>query len=154
MSRIHTYWLTALLIGSATACQIEKIRSVSPNKPTNIQVYQKWELQRGDRINDQIIVSGLGELTIDLAGKPIYAPMSGEAKPDQSGCILFAGTELPAYLFRFCGISAPKLGVLRKGQTIARANLLVFATFQKQQNGTWAFVEPSKSMLEQILKRS
>lgn len=154
MSRIHTYWLTALLIGSVTACQIEKIHSASPAKPTSIQVYQKWELQRGDRIHDQTVVSGLGELTIDLAGKSIYAPMSGEAKLDPSGCVLFAGTELPAYLFRFCGISAPNLGALRKGQTIGTGNLLVFATFQKQQNGTWAFVEPSKSMLEQILKRS
>lgn len=154
MSRIHTYWLTAFVIGSVTACQIEKIQSASPIKPTSIQVYQKWELQRGDRINDQTVVSALGELAINLEGKPIYAPMRGEAKPDQSGCVLFAGTELPAYLFRFCGINVPKLGALRKGQTIGTANLLVFATFQKQQNGTWAFVEPSKSMLEQILKRS
>ncbi|MBD1845704.1 hypothetical protein H6F89_20295 [Cyanobacteria bacterium FACHB-63] len=154
MSRIHTYWLTSLVVTNLTACQIEKIQSASLVKPTSIQVYQKWELQRGDRINDQTVVSALGELAIDLAGKPIYAPMSGEAKPDQTGCVLFAGTELPAYLFRFCGISAPSFGTLRKGQTIGRANLLVFATFQKQQNGTWAFVEPSKSMLEQILKRS
>lgn len=141
------------MFGSLTACQLVKPQP-SPDKPMSIQIYQKWELQRGDRINNQTIVSALGELAIDMGGKPIYAPMNGEVNLDRTGCALFAGTDLPAYLFRFCGINAPKLGVLQKGQTIGTANLLVFSTFLKQQNGTWAFVEPSKSMLEQILKRS
>lgn len=120
----------------------------------SIQLYQKWELQRGDRIHDQPVVSALGDLAIEMNGKPTYAPMNGEAKRDQTGCVLFAGTELPGYLFRFCGLSAPKIGALRKGQTIGTADLLVFATFLKQPNGTWAFVEPSKAMVEQTLKRS
>lgn len=142
------------MIGSLTACQLVKTQPSSSAKPMSLQIYQKWELQRGNRINNQTIVSALGELAIDLDRKPIYASMSGETKLDQSGCVLFAGTELPAYLFRFCGISSPKLGVLRKGQPIGTAHLLVFATFLKQNNGTWAFVEPSKTMLEQILKGS
>ncbi len=154
MSMIQTYGLTGLMIGSLTACQIVKTQPSPPDKLLSIQIYQKWELQRGDRINNQTVVSALGDLAINLAGKPVYAPMSGEAKLDRTGCVLFTGTELPAYLFRFCGINTPKLGVLRKGQTIGTANLLVFATFQKQQNGTWAFVEPSKAMIEQTLKRN
>lgn len=154
MSVIQTYWLTGLMIGNLTACQIAKPQPSSFTKPMSIQTYQKWELQRGDRVNNQTVISALGDLAIDTAGKSIYAPMSGEAKLDRRGCVLFAGTELPAYLFRFCGINTPKLGALRKGQTIGTANLLVFATFQKQQNGTWAFVEPSKAMVEQTLKRS
>lgn len=144
--------LTGLMIGSLTACQLVKTQPSSSAKPMTIQIYQKWELQRGDRIDDQTIVSALGELTINLAGNPIYAPMSGEANLDQTGCVLFAGAELPAYLFRYCGINSPKLGTLRKGQTIGTATLLVFATLQKQQNGTWAFVEPSKAIVEQTLK--
>jgi hypothetical protein len=154
MSIIQTHWPTALIISSLTACQIIKIQPSPPSKPMSIQIYQKWELQRGDRVNNQTVVSALGDLAIDMAGKSVYAPMSGEAKLDRTGCVLFAGTELPAYLFRFCGINTPKLGTLRKGQPIGAANLLVFATFQKQQNGTWAFVEPSKAMVEQTLKRS
>ncbi|MEP0915368.1 hypothetical protein NC981_00935 [Leptolyngbya sp. DQ-M1] len=146
--------LAGLMVGSLAACQLAKTQLSSPTRTMSIQIYQKWELQRGNRINNQTIVSALGELAIDLDGKPIYVPMSGEAKPDQAGCVLFAGTELPAYLFRFCGISSPTLGVLRKGQPIGTAHLLVFSTFLKQNNGTWAFVEPSKTMLEQILKGS
>lgn len=145
--------LAGLMIGSLMACQLAKPQP-SPDKPMVIQIYQKWELQRGDRIHNQPIVSALGELAIDISGKSIYAPMSGEANLDRTGCVLFAGTDLPAYLFRFCGIKTPKLGVLRKGQTIGNANLLVFATFQKQQNGTWAFVEPSKTIVEQTLNPS
>jgi hypothetical protein len=154
MSMIQTYWLAGLVIGSLTACQLGKMQTAPTVKPMNIQIYQKWELQRGDRVNNQTVVSALGELAIDLGGKPIYAPMSGEARLDRTGCLLLAGTELPAYLFRFCGINTPKLGVLRKGQAIGTASLLVLATFRKQQNGTWAFVEPSKAMVEQTLKRS
>lgn len=147
-------WIAGLMIGSLTACQLTNTQPSSPAKPMSIQLYQKWELQRGDRINDQTVVSALGDLAIDMAGKSIYAPMSGETKLERTGCVLFSGTELPAYLFRFCGINTPKLGALRKGQLIGTANLLVFATFLKQNNGTWAFVEPSKTMVEQILKGS
>ena len=89
-----------------------------------------------------------------MDGKPVYAPVRGEVKSSSNGCVLFAGTELPGYLFQFCGISTPKLGALRKGQPIGTADLLVFATFLKQSNGTWAYVEPSKEIVEQILKGS
>lgn len=146
--------LTGLMIASLTACQLVKTQPLSSVKPMNIQIYQKWELQRGDRLDDRTVVSALGELAIDMAGKPIYAPMNGEANLDPSGCVLFAGTELPAYLFRFCGVSTPKIGVLRKGQAIGTTKLLVFATLQRQQNGSWAFIEPSKVIVEQTLKPS
>ncbi|MBE9010910.1 hypothetical protein IQ250_11895, partial [Pseudanabaenaceae cyanobacterium LEGE 13415] len=65
-------WLSGLMIGSLTACQFAKAQPSLTAKPVSIQIYQKWELQRGDRINNQTIVSALGELTIDLDGKPIY----------------------------------------------------------------------------------
>lgn len=153
-SIMRTYWITALMISNLTACQIIQPQLSPEAKPMKIQIYQKWELQRGDRINNQTVTSALGELAIETNGNAVYAPMRGEAKPDSNGCVLFAGTELPSYLFRLCGINVPKLGTLRKGQPIGTAKLLVLATFLKQANGTWAFVEPSKAIVEQILKSS
>ena len=69
MSMIQPYWLTGLMIGSLTACQIVRTQPSPPAKPMSIQIYQKWELQRGDRVNNQTVVSALGDLAIDVAGK-------------------------------------------------------------------------------------
>ena len=155
MSRKFWACLFMGLMGSSlSACGLNKPQPSAAAKPMSIQIYQKWELQRGDRVHNRPIVSALGDLAIETNGEPTYAPMNGETKRDKTGCVLFAGAELPGYLFRFCGLTTAKVGTLRKGQVMGTADLLVFATFRKQSNGTWAFVEPSKATIEQILKRS
>ena len=85
-------------------------------------------------------------------GATIYAPVTGEAQVDRTSCILFSGTEVPGYLFRLCGLKAPQLGQRRRGQSLGNADLFVFATFRKQPDGTWAFVEPSRAIVERTLK--
>ncbi len=135
-SKFWACLFAGLMGGNLSACGLSKPRLSAAAKPMKIQTYQKWELQRGDRVHNQPVVSALGDLAIETNGKPTYAPMNGEAKRDQTGCVLFSGTELPGYLFRFCGLTTAKVGTLRKGQVMGTADLLVFATFRKQSNGT------------------
>ncbi|WP_430687942.1 hypothetical protein [Leptolyngbya sp. AN03gr2] len=152
---LYRYCLLLSILGTVCelfACTPMRSESAISGKPVDIKIYQKWEIQRGAQINDYTVVSGLGELAIATQGAAIYAPMTGEARIDQTSCILFFGAEVPGYLFRLCGLKAPQPGQRRQGQPLGNADLLVFATFRKQSDGTWAFVEPSPAIVERTLK--
>lgn len=138
--------LVALLLLSA--CQPS--RDADP--PMNISLYQSWELQPGDRIANHEVLGGLGDISIALNGSPVYAPFDGTAHRDPRNCVLFASPNVPAYLFRFCGLNSPRFGALNQGETIGSGSMLQFAALRKQPNGTWAIVEPSKHLLERTLQ--
>jgi hypothetical protein len=131
-----------------TACQSSKPTIKAPD------LHQKWELQAGDRIAGYEIISGLGDLSLELQGKPIYAPTRGKTSIDARHCVYFDSPEIPNYLFRLCGLDNPSLGNLSKGDQIGKANQLQIATLRQHPSGKWAIVEPSKQMLETLLKRS
>ncbi len=61
---------------------------------------------------------------------------------------------MPAYLFRLCGLSDPRLGEVNQGDALGTARQLEFAALRKQPNGTWAIVEPAKAILERTLRKS
>ncbi len=127
----------------------------SQNVPTvNIKLYQTWELQAGDVIGNRAVLGGLGDISIALDGNPVYAPFNGRTQLDQRRCLIFSSPEVPAYLFRLCGLEHPRLGNVNQGTVIGRGNLLEFAALRKQPNGTWAIVEPSKAILERTLAQS
>ena len=117
-----------------------------------ISLSQQWSLQPGDTVADFTIVGGLGDISVAVGGKSIRVPFDGEIQQNQSGCILYSTDAVPAYLFRLCGVKNPRLGKLKQGEVIGSVDYLQFATLRRQPNGTWAFVETSKDILEKLLK--
>jgi hypothetical protein len=139
--------IALLLLTSCTA-------TARPDDTINLKLYQQWQLQPGDVINGFSVVAGLGDISIALNGKSVYAPFDGRAQKDQRSCVIFSSPDVPAYLFRLCGVANLHLGVCNQGDVLGNAAILHFATLRKQPDGTWAIVEPSKPILERILAKS
>lgn len=138
------------LLWLVSACQ-----STPPTEPSlNIRLYQSWQLQPGDSVSGFSVLGGLGDISIDLNHQPVYAPFNGRAHADPHQCVLFASPDVPAYLFRLCGLDRPRFGTLTQGEVIGSGAMLQFAALRKQPNGTWALVEPSKQILERTLRKS
>lgn len=116
-------------------------------------VQQQWELEMGQRVADYRIVGGLGDISIALQGGKVKAPFSGEVRPHTPDCVIFSSPEVPAYLFRLCGLHRPQLGEVKEGGTIGAGEMLQFATLRKQPDGSWSLVEPSRDLLERSLAR-
>ncbi|MER3433993.1 MAG: hypothetical protein C4288_11305 [Leptolyngbya sp. ERB_1_1] len=116
------------------------------------KLYQTWQLKPGDEIAGTKVIGGLGDISIALNDHSVYAPSDGNAYIDKRGCVYFSGADTPAYLFRLCGLEAPKLGAMKAGEVIASGKMLQFATLLKQADDTWALVEPDKSLLQRTLK--
>ncbi|HEY9619454.1 MAG TPA: hypothetical protein V6C78_03750 [Crinalium sp.] len=127
--------------------------NTATERPVNINLYQQWQLQPGDRVVGYPVTSSLGDISVAVHGDRVYAPFNGSVRPSgrQDNCVFFVSTEVPAYLFRLCGLKQPRLGATRQGEAIARADTLVFATLRKQPSGNWAMVEPSVDILERLL---
>jgi hypothetical protein len=144
VSKISSLGLLSLglLLGG---CQ----RSQTPLR--NIQVHQDWALQPDSQIEGYRVSSSLGDITLELAGDTVQMPFDGEVQSTQGDCVLLSSPEVPAYLFRLCGVQQARLGVQHQAQTIGKAEHLVFAALRKQPNGTWAMVEPSTKFIEQLL---
>ena len=125
-------------------------RSVPPQRVINIQ--QQWELEPGDLIADQLVVGSLGDISVQLKRQPLRSPFPGKVEPSTfDQCIIYSTPEVPAYLFRFCGLQRPKLGSVRAGQVIGRGSHVQFATLRRQPDGTWIIVEPSTGVLERAI---
>ncbi len=133
-----------------TSCRSFKTTSATIAEPP---LFQKWELQPGDMVAGYLVTGGLGDISIALNGKPVYAPSVGDAYIDQRGCVYFSSADTPAYLFRLCGLKSPKLGHLQAGDAIGTGDILQFAALLKQSGDKWALVEPDKSLLERTLEK-
>jgi hypothetical protein len=142
-------WMVAIALLALTGCSL----GPATVQPRTIQIQQKW-LQPGDKIADHRIAAGLGDVSIELNGDSVYAPFAGRVQPNMGDCILFSSPDVPAYLFRLCGLGQPRLGDLQRGTAIGSGSYLHFATLRKQQDGSWALVEPSSDMLQRFLKPS
>ncbi|MBW4694795.1 MAG: hypothetical protein KME27_23855 [Lyngbya sp. HA4199-MV5] len=129
-------------------------RAPSTAPTLDIKLYQAWELQPGDVLGDRRILGGLGDISIALDGNSVYAPFDGRTQIDQRRCLIFSSPDVPAYLFRLCGLKDARPSMVNQGDTIGSGTLLQFATLRKQPNGTWAIVEPAKAILERTLKKS
>lgn len=129
-------------------------KAPSPEAPLSIKLYQSWELQPGDTIADRKVLGGLGDISIALNGNQVYAPFDGRVQRDNRQCLIFSSPDVPAYLFRLCGLDEPHVGEVTQGDAIGRGDLLLFAALRKQPNGTWALVEPAKAILERTLKKT
>lgn len=136
-----------LLLGSAIAAC-----SQGPAvPPREILLHQSWALQPGSEVGGYQVMGGLGDVSIELGGKTAHAPFPGRIQPTDHGCIAYSSPEVPAYLFRFCGLRQPRLGDVQAGDAIGKGEVLQFAAMRRQPDGTWALVEPSVEMLERTV---
>lgn len=125
----------------------------STEAPREVQLAQKWELQPGNVVGGHQVLGGLGDITIALNGDTVYAPYAGRVQPHKPECVIFSSEEVPNYLFRLCGLSKPFFGPKRAGEAIGTGNLVQFALLNRQRDGRWAMVEPSKKIIQQMLQR-
>lgn len=136
-----------LLILWLSSCQATTVPSAR-----NLNVQQDWELKPGDTIGPHLVTGSLGDVSLDLGGAPLYAPFSGDIEAAvEPHCVIYSTAEVPAYLFRFCGLKRPRYGPIRAGQTIGSGPYLQFATLRRQPDGTWIIVEPSTGVLERAI---
>lgn len=119
--------------------------------PREFKIQQNWQFQPGAEIAGHTVQGGLGDISINLDGKKVYAPFAGQVQPHQGDCVIFTSPQVPAYLMRLCGVDRPKFGAVRQGEAIASSQTLTFAVLRKQPDGTWAIVEPADSLLERVL---
>jgi hypothetical protein len=129
-------------------------RPPQPDETIRLQLYQQWQVQPGDILNGVAVIGGLGDIGLSLNGQSVYAPFAGRAQKDPRNCLIFSTPDVPAYLFRLCGLSDLRLGTRNQGEALGTATILHVATLRKQPNGTWAIVEPSKPIIERFLTRS
>ncbi len=147
----HAGLLALGILGSAIAgCT----SVTNTEQPLNVQLYQHWELQPGDTLGGYAVVGGLGDISIALDGKTVYAPFDGKTQWDTRKCVIFSTPDVPAYMFRLCGVNQPKVGAIARGDAIGTANILQFAALRQQTDKTWAIVEPSKTILQRTLSPS
>lgn len=144
-------WLLIAVALSATGCSA----LLPADEPIQkIQIQQEWELQPGTSIAGHRIAGSLGDVTVEMKGGRIYAPFNGRVQPnDLAGCVLFSSPDVPAYVFRLCGVRRPRLGVVKQGDAIGSANFLEFAALRRQPDGKWAMVEPARDILERTLQQ-
>lgn len=140
----------AIFVAGLASCG----RQDRPPSPREFKIQQSWQFQPGTEVAGHPIRGGLGDISIDINGGKIYAPMTGEVQPHNRDCVIFTSAELPAYLLRLCGVDHPKLGAVKQGEAIASSYVLSFAVLRKQPDGTWALVEPANPLLERVLTSS
>lgn len=121
--------------------------------PRTIPIHQDWALQPGSDIGGYRVAGSLGDVSIELNGHQVRAPFDGRVEPLAGGCVVFSTPEIPAYLFRLCGLSNPTLGDLQRGDKIGKGQSLQFAAMRKQPDGTWAIVEPALDILERTVRQ-
>ncbi|MEO1402769.1 MAG: hypothetical protein AAFV72_16185 [Cyanobacteria bacterium J06635_1] len=120
--------------------------------PRKINLQQAWELEPGDQVAGHLVTGSLGDISIDLGGKKVYAPFIGKLEPAiQPHCVIYSTPEVPAYLFRFCGLKRSPVGNIKAGQSLGAGSYLQFATMRRQPDGTWIIVEPSTGVLERAI---
>ena len=155
--QVHRWLKAGLLVsvGWGVSISLAGCRSQAIANPRKIAIEQVWELAPGDSIEGFAVAAGLGDISIHMRGKSVHAPFQGDVELSAKGenCIFFSSPEVPAYLFRYCGLKRPYLGSVNAGQSIGHANFLHFATLRRQPEGTWVIVEPSRNVLERSLER-
>ena len=143
-------WVGAILLGGwLSSCSAH-----SAPAPRNITLQQQWTLNPGDAIAGHAITGSLGDISLQIKGAHVRAPFDGEVEPGEvDGCTFFSTPEIPAYLFRLCGVTRPRLGDVKAGTVIGRGDVLQFAAMRRQPDGTWAMVEPAIDVLEKTFAK-
>ena len=101
------------------------------------------------------MAGSLGDISLLLKQGKVSAPFDGELDPSETRqCALYSTPEIPAYLFRLCGLRKFNYGKVEAGEPMGKGDYLSFATLRRQPDGTWIIVEPAKGVLEKALDPS
>ena len=149
VSNLKRWVGVGLIVIGATACS----RPLEDVQARQFEIQQQWQLQPGSLVSGRRISGGLGDISVDLGGSAIHAPFNGEIQPYEQRCLIYSTPEVPAYLFRLCGLDNVNFGDIKRGEVIGRGAVLQFAALRKQPSGQWAMVEPSVAMLESVLAK-
>ncbi|NJM96119.1 MAG: hypothetical protein HC800_01880 [Phormidesmis sp. RL_2_1] len=134
----------SFFLSSCAAQSMPEVRSIT--------LQQQWALNPGDEIAGNSIAGSLGDISLYLSNGRINAPFDGEVEPSEiAQCVLYSTPEIPAYLFRLCGLKHLSYGDIKAGKPIGKGNYVSFATLRRQPDGTWIIVEPAKGVLEKSL---
>ena len=143
-------------VGAILLCMLlaSCVRQSAP-QPRAITLKQQWELNPGDEISGSLVSGSLGDISLILdRGSRVTAPFDGLIEPTElKGCDFYSTPEIPAYLFRLCGLSQVDYGKVESGRTLGKAKNISFATLRKQPDGTWIIVEPARGVLEKAIKQ-
>jgi hypothetical protein len=143
-------WLVTLLCG--VVC-LGGCRADAKPEPRKITLQQQWALNPGDDIAGNLVTGSLGDISLRLKAKKITAPFDGELEPSSVDyCALYSTPEIPAYLFRLCGLNNVRYGEVKAGKTMGKGDYMSFSTLRQQPDGTWIIVEPAKSVLQKALQ--
>ncbi|MGB3790966.1 MAG: hypothetical protein WA949_23375 [Phormidesmis sp.] len=122
-------------------------------KSRNITLQQQWSLNPGDEVAGNSVAGSLGDISLYLEKQRVKAPFDGDLELSEiDDCTLYSTPEIPAYLFRLCGLSKVKYGSIKAGKVIGKGQYLSFATLRRQPDGTWIIVEPARGVLEKALE--
>lgn len=150
-------WLERRVLAGLLALACQGCWGGSTTEPARkLNLYQSWTLRPGDEVAGYQVQSGLGDIAIDLRGSSVYMPFDGRVQPEEGAaapCVVLSSPEVPAYLFRICGLKQPQLGAQTQGQAIGAGQVVAFATLRKQTDGTWAMVEPAQDLLTQFVRK-
>ncbi len=151
--KVFLGWVWPLMVGLLMS--LGGCRHPEPPPARHIVLEQSWELESGDRVAGLWVTGSLGDVSVALNGGRLRAPFSGRVELAAKGyrCIYFSTPDVPAYLFRFCGVTQPQVGSVQAGQVIGRGRHIHFATLRRQPDGAWAIVEPSDHVLKQSLNQ-
>ena len=156
LSGLHSFWqlrryLYALTL-LVTALWLSGCSVKADPKVRRIALQQQWVLNPGDEIAGSSVAGSLGDISLHLKNAKVKAPFDGELAPSEiEQCALYSTPEIPAYLFRLCGLRKFSYGEVKAGRLMGRGRYISFATLRRQPDGTWIIVEPAKSVLERLL---
>ena len=143
-------------IGAIALCSmLSSCARQSAPQPRTITLKQQWVLNPGDEISGSLVSGSLGDISLVLKkGTQIKAPFEGFVEPSElEGCDFYSTPEIPAYLFRLCGLSQVAYGEVNAGRPLGKASHISFATLRKQPDGTWIIVEPARGVLEKAITK-
>ncbi len=151
IGRLWGWGLALGVLGGALGCS----SSGSSVPSRNVNLYQEWTLQPGDKLAGYAVHSGLGDVAINLDGHKVFMPFDGRvetAEGYENLCVIISSPDVPAYLFRLCGLKNPEIGDRNQGDSLGKGEVIAFATMRRQADGTWAMVEPAEELIAQFLE--
>ena len=78
--------------------------------PRILNLHQSWSLPIGTEIVGYQVSSSLGDISLNLDGDAVRMPFNGTVEPTEMNCVLVSSDDIPAYLFRLCGLNRTKFG--------------------------------------------
>lgn len=150
----HRTQASILALGVFSLLLLQGCQEPPSIEPRTLNIQQNWALKPGHRVAGYEISGGLGDVSVEVHGSPLFAPFTGVLQPHQTDCAIFSSPEVPAYLLRICGLQHPQLGPVQAGSRLGTGDTVHFAALRKQPTGQWAIVEPASDILERMLSHS